>query len=83
MPRQTEAKLESSPNFDVLPDSALLDQSRAAEFLCLSEHALQIWRTTGRYGLPYCKIGRKIRYRLGDLREFLENRMRTHTGEKN
>ena len=68
--------------YETLPDSALVGQPQAAEFLDLSEQALQIWRTTGRYDLPYCKIGRKVRYRMGDLRQFIEKRMRKHTGEK-
>ena len=74
-------KLDRNSDFDALPDSTLLDQSRAAEFLCLSVHSLQIWRSTGRYALPYCKIGRNVRYRLGDLRKFIKESIRTHTGE--
>lgn len=69
-------------DFSSVPDSTLLDQSPAAAFLGLSESALQAWRTTGRYNLPFVKVGRRIKYRLGDLRQFLESRTRTHTGEK-
>lgn len=68
-------------HYESMPDSALLDQREAAAFLRLSEHALQSWRTTGRYGLPYTKSGRKVFYKLGSLRAFIDGRTRTHTGE--
>jgi hypothetical protein len=70
-------------SFHSLPDSAIFDTSEAAEFLGLSIQTLQVWRRTGRYDLPYCKIGRNVRYRLRDLRQFLQDRMKTHTGQNN
>ena len=79
--KPTDKRQLGLQGFSNMPDSTLLDQPQAAAFLDLSEHALQIWRTTGRYGLPYIKLGRKIRYRLGDLRQFLASRTRTHTGQ--
>ena len=68
-------------DFSDMPDSTLLDQPPAANFLCMSEAFLQAERTNGRYNIPFIKVGRKVKYRLGDLRQFLESRRITHTGE--
>jgi len=65
--------------YDALPNSKLLSIKEAAEFLDVTPSALQAWRTCGRYDLPYIKVGRKVRYRLEELRLFLENRKRLHT----
>ena len=60
-------------------DCTFLDTNKAACFLEVKAGTLQRWRVSGKYELPYCKIGGKVRYRLGDLRKFIANRMRTHT----
>lgn len=54
----------------------LLDDPTATEFLDLKRGTLAVWRSTGRYNLPYLKIGRKVRYRHSDLLAWLE--ARTH-----
>ncbi len=64
-----------------ISDSELLSQSQAAKFLRLSEHALQSWRTTGRYALPFTKCGRRVFYTAGALRAFMASRTFTHTQE--
>ena len=46
----------------------------------MSEGTLSVWRSTGRYDLPFVKIGRKVRYRLGDVMDFIARRTMTHTG---
>jgi predicted site-specific integrase-resolvase len=61
--------------------SFLLDDSQAAAILDVTTGTLSVWRSTGRYALPYVKVGRKVRYRAGDLKAFLEKRTRTHTGQ--
>lgn len=43
---------------------------------------LAVWRSTGRYNLPYVKVGRLVRYRIRDLAIFLLNHVITHTGEE-
>jgi predicted DNA-binding transcriptional regulator AlpA len=35
-----------------------------------------VWRSTGRYNLPFIKIGRNVRYRRADLIAWLEKRTR-------
>lgn len=74
-------KIKDNLHFDHLNGDTLIDAVMASEFLGISTHALQVWRTTGRYGLPYCKIGRLVRYRLSDLKQFIEKRMVIHVSK--
>mgnify|MGYP003668497355 CR=1 FL=1 len=53
-----------------LNDDALVDDQVASAELGVTTTTLAIWRSTGRYHLPYVKIGRLVRYQMGDLREF-------------
>jgi excisionase family DNA binding protein len=52
----------------------LLNRSEAAEHLGIKPQTLAIWATTGRYGLPFIKVGRLAKYRQRDLDKFLERR---------
>jgi hypothetical protein len=54
----------------------LVDEKTAAEILCTTPGTLSVWRSTGRYALPFLKIGRKVRYRISDLDAWLEQRTR-------
>lgn len=56
----------------------LLSEKEAAKTLCLATNTLQVWRSTGRYGLPFIKIGSKVRYRREDLQKWLEDRTRSN-----
>ena len=49
----------------------LYSPEEAAEYLGVVENTLSVWRSTGRYNLPYIKVGRLVRYRLSDLQAFL------------
>ena len=60
---------------------ALLTDHEAAEYLGVSVGTLSVWRSVGRYQIPYLKVGRKIRYRQCDLEAWLRTREATHTGE--
>jgi excisionase family DNA binding protein len=62
----------------------LLSPAEAAELLGLSEGTLAVWRSTGRYGLPFVKCGRRAKYRLEDLLTFIARRTRggEPTGEE-
>lgn len=53
----------------------LLDRSGAAEYLGISPQTLAIWASTRRYGLPFVKIGRRVKYRVTDLDSFIESRV--------
>ncbi len=54
----------------------LLDDHAAAAVLDVSPGTLSVWRSTGRYALPFLKIGRKVRYRRADLMVWMESRTR-------
>lgn len=55
--------------------SNLLDEKQAAEHLTVSPGTLSVWRSTGRYNLPFVKVGRMVRYRRADLDAWLEDRV--------
>jgi predicted DNA-binding transcriptional regulator AlpA len=52
----------------------LISAEKAAELLSTTPQTLANWRNTGRYPLPYVKIGRLVRYRLPDLYAFIQAR---------
>ncbi|MEF8730668.1 MAG: helix-turn-helix domain-containing protein [Candidatus Accumulibacter meliphilus] len=54
----------------------LLDEKEAGLFLDTAPGTLSVWRSTGRYNLPFVKIGRKVRYRRADLLAWLKKRTR-------
>lgn len=54
------------------PIDHLLTTSEAANVLGLPPQTLVNWRCTGRYPLPYIRVGRLIRYRTADLNEWIE-----------
>ncbi|PEQ12690.1 hypothetical protein B2G71_10310 [Novosphingobium sp. PC22D] len=65
-----------SNDLGALLGSDLLDERQTAEFLNVSPGTLSVWRSTGRYHLPFVKVGRKVRYRRTDLEAWLESRAR-------
>jgi len=56
--------------------SRLLTPDQVADLLCVTTHTLAVWRSEGRYNLPYTKTGRLVRYREADVHAFIESRMR-------
>lgn len=68
-------------DIDLLRDSQLLTPDQAAEILSVGVGTLSVWRCVGRHNLPYVKMGSRIRYRAGDLKQFIARRTRCHTGE--
>ena len=62
-----------------LPLSELLMPAQAAEHIGVQEQTLAVWRTTGRYDLPFVKAGRLVRYRRADVEEWLRLRTATQT----
>ena len=49
----------------------LLTPGDVAELLGVSTHTLAIWRSEARYGLPYVKVGRLVRYREDDVDAYI------------
>lgn len=63
---------------DIIRQSAtlneLLDEKQAASILKVQPGTLSVWRSTGRYSIPFVKVGRSVRYRRSDLLAWLESR---------
>ena len=55
------------------------DTAEAAKALNLKPVTLCSWRSTGRQSLKYLKIGRRVRYPLTAIAEFILSNMHTHT----
>ena len=60
--------------------SNLLTREQAAQFLSLKKSTLEAWAVRGG-GPAYIKMGKAVRYRMGDLESFIESRMRQNTSE--
>jgi len=56
---------------------SLLDPERVAAILGVSVKTLNVWRCTGRYALPFVKIGARVKYRASDVERFIELRTRS------
>jgi len=69
-------------NLDALPNSYLLTPVETGAILGVALQTLSTWRCTGRYDLKFIKSGRKVFYKAGDLRAFLERRTHTHTSQQ-
>ena len=54
----------------------LLNPEQTAARLDVQVDTLAVWRCTGRYKLPFLKIGRNVRYRLRDVEAWLNARVR-------
>lgn len=52
----------------------LLTDEQVAQLLDVSPKTLATWRSTGRYALPFLRIGARIRYRRQDVAAWLESR---------
>ncbi|HUX30521.1 MAG TPA: helix-turn-helix domain-containing protein [Thiobacillus sp.] len=55
----------------------LVDEVEAAVILDVAPGTLAVWRSTGRYCVPFLKIGRKVRYSRTALNAWLESRTRS------
>ena len=52
--------------------SQMMTRKQASEYLGIKEQTLACWSSNNRYGLPYYKIGRKVKYKLEDLQNFIQ-----------
>ncbi len=59
-----------------LDPADLLTDAQVAQLLDVSPKTLATWRSTGRYALPFLRIGARIRYRRQDVAAWLESRRR-------
>ena len=52
----------------------LITPEATAEKIGVRANTLNVWRCTGRYELPYVKVGRKVMYDEADVSRFIEAR---------
>jgi len=60
----------------------LLTREQAAAYLGVSPATLGAWGLSGRYGLPFVKVGRCCRYRRSDLDAWVRRRTVVRTGDE-
>lgn len=57
-------------------DDVLATQEEAAALIKINASTLQKWRSTGENNIPFVKIGRSVRYRVSDLKAYVERHVR-------
>ncbi len=62
----------STPAHDFRDDR--LTRREAAEYLGVSPGTLAVWAATGRYPLPFVRVGSRVYYRRSDLDAFIASR---------
>ncbi len=63
------------------PKAGLLTENQAAVVFNLSNRTMQAWRVRG-CGPKFIKVGRSVRYRIGDLQEYVKRNVYQSTSEK-
>jgi predicted site-specific integrase-resolvase len=62
-----------------MSEDELLAPSLTAKILNVAVGTLAVWRCTGRYDLPFYKVGKSVKYRRSDVERFLRVRRHVHT----
>lgn len=75
-----KAEILAQLNCDPAHPPIHVDDKSAAAVLGVQTNTLSVWRSAGRYGLPFIKAGRSVRYRISDLADFLARRTSCNTG---
>jgi hypothetical protein len=78
---RSEPRLDSTQGLPEVELLSLRCEAEAAKFLGSTPRTLQNWRATGG-GPQYIKSGRSVRYRLKDLIDYVESRVRNHTAQQ-
>jgi excisionase family DNA binding protein len=52
----------------------MLSRAAAAEYLGIKPQTLASWAVTGRYSVPFFRVGKSVRYRISDLEKWLAAR---------
>ena len=69
-----EGEYENVKKPPATPTPKVMTSQQAAEYLGINPQTLGIWRCTGRYPLPFVKVGRKVVYDKADLDKFIQDR---------
>ena len=75
-----KTEIMESLGLDRLPVNLTPEQT--GKVLDTSPNTLAMWRTSGRYKLPYTKVSRRVAYPLSGVAEFLLKRTVNHTGDE-
>lgn len=62
-----------------MENQKLIDEFEAAAILGISVKSLRTWRSTGKVVIPFCKIGKSVRYSPAILQEYIT--LHTQGGE--
>ncbi|NDV13762.1 helix-turn-helix domain-containing protein [Crenobacter sp. HX-7-9] len=54
-----------------------MHEEQTAALVGVKPTTLQQWRWSGKYNLPFVKVGRLVRYRKSDVLKWLESRTQT------
>jgi len=73
-----QTKLPGSLPFD--PDLTLLSEGQTAQITGKAVSTLQKERVSGG-GIPFVKLGRSVRYRLGDIKAHIAKNVRRSTSD--
>lgn len=75
------SRIELINEFDSAPETALFNQISIAAVLDCSKHLLERQRWVGA-GVPYLKLGGRVRYRKKDVLDYLDkNKSRLSTSQ--
>ena len=59
----------------------LLTPAQVSKILGVQKNTLAVWRSNGRYSLPFKKVGRRVRYLQSEVHHFLDVHSFTTTGD--
>lgn len=63
-------------NLQAHRNNDLVGEKEAAAILGVTPGTLQVWRSTGRYAIPFIKVGRLVKYRRSVLESWIDSRTR-------
>ncbi|MEM7442899.1 MAG: helix-turn-helix domain-containing protein [Pseudomonadota bacterium] len=63
------------------PIARRVNTEKAAQYVNLAKATLEKDRVTGRLGIPFAKLGRRVIYDLNDLDAWVDRRRRRHTSD--
>ena len=66
--------MKSAISVIIEPQTGLMDNSAAADYIGVKGGTLEVWRSTKRHEIPFIKVGRLVKYRRSDLDKWLASR---------
>jgi predicted DNA-binding transcriptional regulator AlpA len=69
----------TTPQLTLDTPDRLMPDDETGQMLGVTVGTLATWRSTNRYDLPFVRVGRLIRYRLSDVRQWIDSRTEATT----